>query len=75
MKKMNDVLHDLGEHHMLGDLVSMVERFERMEKIVETIFTPLEKGMDLYNEEQQRKEHGKRGDIQYTNKLIHSIEK
>lgn len=74
MKKVNEMLHDLGEHHMLADFVSLVERFERLEKIVETIFTPLERGMDLYNEEQERKEGGKKGNIQYTNKLINSID-
>jgi len=74
MKKVNDVLHDLGKHHMLADFVSLVERFERMEKIVETIFTPLERGMDLYNEEQERRDSGKTGNIRYTNELINSID-
>jgi len=77
MKKTNDILQDLGQHHVMADFVSLVERFERMEKIVETIFTPLERGMDLYNHEQQREEEGEggaKGNIQATTKLIGSIE-
>lgn len=75
LNKVNDVLQDLGQHHLMSDFVSLVERFERMEKIVETIFTPLERGMDLYNEEQQKLHDGERGDIHKTARLINSIEK
>ena len=54
LKQVNEIVEEAGETHLIGDFVSLVERFERMERIIETVFTPLERGMDLYNEEQQR---------------------
>lgn len=74
LKKINEGLEELGEHHVMSDLISLVERFERMERIVETVFSPLERGMDLYNEEQARENGGKRGNIKSTRNLISSIE-
>ncbi len=74
LKKFNAVLHDAESHDVMADFISIVQRFERMEKIVEAVFTPLEHGMDLYNEEQRKKNSGKTGDIQRTTDLINTID-
>jgi len=50
----NNFLGEVKDHNVVEEVLTLIDRVEKMEDIVETIIAPFERGMHLYKEEQRQ---------------------